>query len=150
MITRPLDLASKLRPAPRNLDALFFVNAGLLALFFALFGSPFVLAPGLGVDFRIPKVAGATTQARAFTHAITVLASGQILTPTGPEKMEGLARWLGSEAKKTEAPLLLIRTSEGAPFGILADIAGVAEKAGFELIMAAEEPATRPGAATPR
>ena len=32
MITRPLDLASKLRPEPRNFDWLFFVNAGLLSL----------------------------------------------------------------------------------------------------------------------
>ena len=30
MITRPLDLASKMRPEPRNFDWLFYVNAGLL------------------------------------------------------------------------------------------------------------------------
>jgi biopolymer transport protein ExbD len=147
MITRPLDLASKLRPAPRNLDALFFVNAGLLALFFAFFGSPFVLAPGLGVDFRIPKTAGAAANARLFTHTITVLESGQILTPTGPEKTEGLAKWLVSEAKKTDAPLLLVRASEGTPIGVQMDIASAATRAGFELIMAAEEPApVRPAA----
>ena len=55
MITRPLDLASKLRPEPRSLDALFYVNVGVLALFFTMLGSRFVLAPGLGVDFQLPK-----------------------------------------------------------------------------------------------
>ena len=32
MITRPLDIAAKLRPEPRNFDFLFFVNGGLLVL----------------------------------------------------------------------------------------------------------------------
>ena len=67
MITRPLDLASKLRPPPRNLDMLFLVNGGLLVLFFMLFGSRFVLSPGLGVDFRLPVMAGALANATATT-----------------------------------------------------------------------------------
>jgi biopolymer transport protein ExbD len=144
MITRPLDLASKLRPPPRNLDALFFVNAGLLVLFFSLFGSQFVLAPGLGVDFRLPKVEGATAHARASTHSITVLGSGQILTPNGNEKLDGLARWLEAEAKKTSNPLLLVRMSEGMSTALLADITSVARRAGFEVVMAADEPAPAP------
>lgn len=49
MITRPLDLASRLRPPPRGLDWLFVMNVALVALFFSLFGSRFVLAPGLGL-----------------------------------------------------------------------------------------------------
>jgi hypothetical protein len=59
MITRPLDLAGKLRPGPRNFDFVFLVNGGLIALFFTLFGSPYVLAPGLGVDFVMPEMSGA-------------------------------------------------------------------------------------------
>ena len=140
MITRPLDLASKLRPPPRNLDALFFVNAGLLVLFFSLFGSQFVLAPGLGVDFRLPKVVGASLSARPSTHSITVLKSGQILTPNGNQNLEELARWLQAEAKKIHAPLLLVRMSEGMSMAMLADITNVANKAGFEVVMAADEP----------
>jgi biopolymer transport protein ExbD len=141
MITRPLDLASKLRPPPRNLDAFFFVNAALLVLFFSLFGSQFVLAPGLGVDFRLPRVAGATVNARPSTHSITVLKSGQILTPNGNEKLEGLASWLQREAKITKTPLLLVRMSAGASMALFADIASIAQQAGFEVVMAAEEPA---------
>src|SRR4051812_31791048 len=80
MITRPLDLGSKLRPPPLNFDWLFVANAGLLALFFMVFGSRFVLAPGLGVAFRLPTVAGANAAARPPTHVINVLESGQIFT----------------------------------------------------------------------
>ena len=59
MITHPLDLASRLRPPPRSFDALFLVNGGLIILFFFLFGSRFVLAPGLGVGFQLPEMAAA-------------------------------------------------------------------------------------------
>ena len=45
MIARPLDLASRLRPPPHGTGALHYVNVGLLGLFFALFGSRFILAP---------------------------------------------------------------------------------------------------------
>ena len=48
MITRPLELSSRLRPEPRTFDWVFYVNGGLIVLFFSLFGSQFVLAPGLG------------------------------------------------------------------------------------------------------
>jgi len=58
MITRPLDLASKLRPPPRDFDFVFLVNGGLIVMFFMLFGSRFVLAPGLGVDFIMPEMPG--------------------------------------------------------------------------------------------
>ena len=34
MITRPLDLALELQPEPRSFDALFYINVGLVGLFF--------------------------------------------------------------------------------------------------------------------
>ena len=68
MITRPLDLASKLRPEPRNFDWLFFVNAGLLVLFFVLFGSRFVLAPGEGQGAARGRAASMPSAAGSFSH----------------------------------------------------------------------------------
>ena len=58
MITRPLDLASRLRPPPRNFDVFFYVNLGLMVLAFTVLGSRFVLAPGFGVDFQLPEMQG--------------------------------------------------------------------------------------------
>ena len=78
MITRPLDVASKLRPEPRNFDVLFYVNAGLIALFFTLCGSRFILAPGLGVDFQVPVLSGAIAGSATTDRFISVLPSGQI------------------------------------------------------------------------
>lgn len=139
MLTRPLDLASKLRDAPRNFDWLFVANAGLLILFFSLFGSRFVLAPGLGVDFRLPKVGGANLNARPPTHTISVINSGLIFTGDGARKLEELGPWLLREGKGTRAPLLLVRGSAAVPISVVADIADAAYRAGFEVLLAAED-----------
>lgn len=143
MITRPLDLASRLREPPRSFDWLCFVNVGLLVLFFSLFGSRFVLAPGLGIDFRLPIVTGANANARPATHVISVINSGQIFTPDGLRKMSELADWLKMQARDVEAPLLLVRAGADVPTAVLADVASAARGAGFEMIWAAGEP---PGA----
>lgn len=148
MLTRPLDLASRLRPPPRGLDWLFVANVALLALFFSLFGSRFVLAPGLGVDFRLPAVPGAAAGARPASHVISVLNSGQVFTPDGLTGIAELGRWLKSQAGRVEAPRLLVRAGAEVPTSVLADIAAAANGAGFELVWAVAEPeggAARPG-----
>src|SRR4051812_50199863 len=76
MITRPLELESRLSPPPRDLDFFAWVNVGLIALFFTLLGSRFVLAPGLLVgsaDFRLP----ATQGLQAFPTASVVVSYRQ-------------------------------------------------------------------------
>ena len=149
MITRPLDLASRLRPLPRSLDALFFVNVGLLVLFFFLFGSRFVLAPGLGVDFRMPELAGAQAGAATTQRVISVLPSGQIFAD-GLLNMAQLRTWLKAEAAKLKQPSLLVRASAGVPLSELADIIGVAREAGYvRVVVGAEEPAAGKADARP-
>ena len=139
MITRPLDLSARLRPPPRSFEWLFMVNVGLLALFFSFFGSRFVLAPGLGVDFRLPMVAGANANARLATHVISVINSGLIITNDGLSKMSELGGWLKIQATRTESPLLLVRAGADVPTSVLADVASAAREAGFEMIWAAGE-----------
>jgi biopolymer transport protein ExbD len=142
MITRPLDLASRLRPEPRNFDWLFYVNVGLIALFFTLFGSRFVLAPGLGVEFRLPVMAGANAGARQTTHAITVMGSGQILTADGDRKLDQLDEWMTRQAKGVKNPVLLVRADAAVPLTVLAAISSAAKSAGFvEVVLAAGEQA---------
>lgn len=145
MITRPLDLASKLRSEPRNLDALFYVNVGLLAVFFMMFGSRFVLAPGLGVDFKVPELPGAVAEGATTDRFISVLPSGQIFAD-GLLNMPQLRVWLSVEAKKFRQPSLLVRAGEGVTLAQLAEITSAARQAGFVRIrVAAEEPAQANG-----
>jgi biopolymer transport protein ExbD len=140
VITRPLNLSGHLRGLPTRLDALFYVNVALLAVFFSLFGSRFVLAPGLGVDFVVPTIAGAGNGARTTTHQITVRRSGQILADDGLVTLKQLDEWLNRERAKTRAPSLLVLASVGVPSDEVADIVSVARKAGFLVVWGALEP----------
>ena len=145
MIARPFDISSRLRPEPRCFDFLFYVNVGLLVLFFTLFGSRFVLAPGLGIDFQIPSVAGAAAGAQITTHRITVRQSGQIFADDGGlVSLKQLAAWLEREKAATPQPSLLILASAAVRNDELAEIVSVARKTGFSVIWGALEPG-KPG-----
>jgi biopolymer transport protein ExbD len=144
MITRPLDLAARLRPEPRPFDAWFYVNAGLTAFFLTLLGSRFVLAPGLGVDFRLPQLAGARAGAAAASCYLSVQASGQISTADGLVELAQLPDWLRGQARRDPHPTLLVRASAGVTVAELTAIKAAAQAAGFEsMVLAAEEPGPR-------
>ena len=140
MITRPLELAARLRAEPRSFDCLFYVNAALLAGFFVFFGSRFVLSPGLGIDFALPESPGANAQARPTTHVITIVNAGQILVPEGVRTIDQIGEWLNREAKTARQPSLLIKASAGVPTALSARVMGMASTAGFAVTLAAEEP----------
>ncbi|MES2693718.1 MAG: hypothetical protein V4773_09610 [Verrucomicrobiota bacterium] len=148
MITRPLDLASRLRPEPRSFDWLFYVNAGLLVLFFALFGSRFVLAPGVSV---LPEIAGSDANARRVTHYITVNDQMQIIAGDGLRDLKSLSDWFKEEvrewrkapAKASRRPVLLIQSNKGVELDLIAKIHSEAELQGFEVHIASIEPRTK-------
>jgi biopolymer transport protein ExbD len=139
MITRPLDLASKLRPPPRNFDLVFLVNVGLIAFCFTIFGSPFVLAPGLGVDFQLPRMSGARAEAMRTTHDIAVTDAGMIIAGEGSITLQRLGEWLKEQAPLTKEPTLLVRASAGVQLSTQAAIVGLAKTAGFRVVLAADE-----------
>jgi biopolymer transport protein ExbD len=143
MITRPLDLATRPRRTPRNFDAFYFINAGLLVLFFLLFGSRFVLAPGLGVGleggFALPAMAGARTAAVATNVVISVPRPGVALVDEGMINFERLGGWLQARAKEHKSPALLIRADRRVPMQDIADIQALAAAAGFAYVQVAFE-----------
>jgi biopolymer transport protein ExbD len=139
MITRPLDLASKLRPEPRNFDFVFLLNGGLIVLFFYLFGSRFVLAPGLGVDFQLPQVSRSVLGTALTTHHISIKRGGMLfVSDEGQITLPRLREWLNKKAKETKRPVLLIRADAGVETSVLADVFTAAREAGFEAVLAAD------------
>jgi len=151
MITRPLDLASKLRPEPRAFEYVFFINVALIFGFFSVLGSRFVLAPGLGVDFQMPKLSGAVAGASPTDRYISVLPTGQIFVADGLLNMSQLRLWLSAEAKKLRQPSLLVRASAGVPLAQLTEIVSAAREAGFSrVVWGAEEPPGDKGGAASR
>lgn len=136
MITRPLDLASRLRPAPRGVDALFFVNVGALAVFFFVFGSRFVLAPGLSVDFSLPAADAAATARLTTDVVIAVPASNMAVVDGAVVDFKGLGEWLRSRAGGAASPAspkkrLLVQAAGSLPARDLTELYALAADAGF-------------------
>jgi biopolymer transport protein ExbD len=148
MIARPFDLSSRLRPARTGTGALHYVNVGLLALFFSIFGSRFILAPGLGVDFALPSLPGAEGNAAPTTGTvINVLRSGQIFTEDGLVDIGQLRGWLRARVGPGPRPTLLIRASTGVTLAELMEIQGVARDAGYgKVLWGAQEAGPAPAA----
>ncbi len=136
MITRPLDLASRLSPPSRNLDALFYVNVALVAFFFTLFFSRYVLSPAFVVG--LPLMPNATSEEVTSTHVIKVLASGQIYSERGPLTLNQLRDWLQIEGRTREQPSLLVEAPADITLAKLDEIINTARLAGFKVLMAYE------------
>jgi biopolymer transport protein ExbD len=139
MISRPLDLASRLRPPPQGMGALHYVNVLLLGIFFVLFGSRFVLSPGLGVDFEMPRLEGARAGAAQTPFYINVLRSGQIFTDDGLVDQVQLHDWLKARAAREPHPTLLIRASADVKLSELVEIRSAAREAGFGNVLIGAE-----------
>lgn len=143
MITRPLELAAQMRQPPRSFDALFYVNVGLLVLFFTLFGSAFVIGPGVGVDFELPQAAGAARNQIPFTHTVTVVNAGLIFADDGRRTLDELRQWLRVQAQTAKDPSLQIMADVHVPASLLLTISGDARAAGFGRIqLTGTEPRT--------
>ena len=111
MITRPLDLASRLRQPPGPLAglAVSLANLVLLGLFFSLFGSRFVLSPGLPVDFALPAVSGALSGGTPTEIVIAVKDSNFIVTEDGLMTLGQLRSWLEKRAAEKPGATLLVQ-----------------------------------------
>lgn len=148
MITRPLDLAARLRPIPRGWDTLFYVNVCALAVFFFVFGSRFVLAPGLAVDFALPQAGAVATAAVRTDVVIAVPASGMAVVNGAVLDFAGLGVWLReqgassggggvADAGTTRRKRLLVQASASLPARDLAQIYALAADAGFDGVLIA-------------
>jgi biopolymer transport protein ExbD len=135
MIARPLDLASHLRRQPRSFDWVFYVNFGLIILFFVLFGSRFVLSPALavdGMDHELSTVPAETTGLVAAKFAVSVKANGQIFVdPNGLVSYEQLRIWLAERAKRSPGAYLIIYPDKAVPFDDVARISVAAKEVGL-------------------
>jgi biopolymer transport protein ExbD len=139
MITRPLEISSRLAPPPRNFDVLFYVNVGALALFFLLFGSRFVLSPGLSLGGPLPSVEGSRAAAVRTTCTLKILASGQILTQEGLITQAQLPGWLNKEGSRDKHAVLLLIAGVDVPIGEITRIQSMAAGAGFSTVALATQ-----------
>jgi biopolymer transport protein ExbD len=137
--TQPLDLASHLRPAPRNFDVFFFVNVAVLGLFLTLFTSKFVLAPGETIS--VPQMAGATSLAQTTGLVVNLQRDNLILFEGGRYSMDGFQRRLAEVVKAKGPGRLLLRVDKQTSAQALVTFTATATAAGCDVQIAAEAPA---------
>lgn len=144
MITRPLQLADKLRSPPRSMDALFYVNVVLLGLFFALFGSRFVLSPGIELmqpGFTLPESDGVGGPAVSTMAVISVSGPNMVFTSEGRMSFGELAVWLPSQVARggESNSRLLVRADSRVSAEDIMKISDLATSSGFTGIQLALE-----------
>jgi len=145
MITRPLNLSSHLQPPPRFMDGVFYANVVLLGLFFAVFGSRFILSPGVNLgraDFGIASSDVALAGAVSTSAVISLLGPEMVFTDAGRMSYAELAVWLPTQVQAggEGQPRLLVRASAGVTARDLMRLSDLALAAGFAGVQLALEP----------
>lgn len=143
MITEPLELQSRLSPAPRDLDFFAWVNVGLIALFFGLLGSRFVLAPGLAVGvgggLDLPQIAGATAGAGPASVVVSYRRDNVILFEGGMYNLPELRQHMAEYARQHPGAVMLVRADRQVSMQAFLDLCEMAREVGFANVLAAAE-----------
>lgn len=143
MITRPLELESRLSPPPRELDFVAWVNVAVIVLFFGLLGSRFVLAPGLLIGagnegFVLPATSG-LQQAPTASVVVSYRQDEVILFEGAIIKLPELRQRLKAYAKQHPGEVLLLLADRHVSAQAVADLSAMAQSVGFAYVLMAGE-----------
>ena len=145
MITRPLNLESRLSRPPRDFDVFFWVNVGAVALFFGLLGSRFVLAPGVAI--QVGKTPGALELPESVSASpgvasvvISYRRDNMVIFEGGIHDLNDLHQSLEAYAKKHPSAVLLVRVDRQVSTQGLLKLFDLARAAGFSQVQIAAEP----------
>jgi biopolymer transport protein ExbD len=141
MITRPFDFAAHLRRPSAHLEAVPFIDACLLLLFFAVLGSRFVLAPGVAID--LPATRGAPPDAVVTTRMLTVAENDgqEMLIYDGRiHRFDSFAAALEAQRSELAGEVLLVRMDRDVSMRVWVKVCELAEQAGFVRVLMAAEP----------
>jgi len=147
MITRPLDLQSRLSPPPRDLDFFAWVNVGVIVLFFGLLGSRFVLAPGLpvgvggGSELVLPEAGGVSDMAAPASVVVSYRRNDVILFEGGKYKLRELRPHMEAYARQHPGAVLLVQIDYQVSTQAFLNLCEMARQVGFaNVLVAAEQP----------
>lgn len=151
MITKPLDFVSRLSPPPRDVDFVAWVNVAVIALFFGLLGSRFILAPGVDVQtgglapaLDLPTAVGATSGTGAASVVVSYRRDNIILFEGGMYSPAELKRQLETYVAKHPGAVMLVRADRQVTAQALFELWDLAKQIGFSTVIMAVEPLPRP------
>ena len=150
MIARPLELASRLSPPPRDLDFFAWVNVAVIALFFGLLGSRFVLAPGLPIGvgdgggvIEPPSVGPSSVAPGPSSVVVSVRRDNVVLFEGGVYSLPELRKQMADYTKNHSGAVLLVRADRQVSVQALLDLCEMAKSVGFaSVLLAGESPAS--------
>ena len=153
MITRPLELESRLSPPPRDLDFVAWVNAAVIVFFFTLLGSRFVLAPGLPIGVSdqtglvLPQGGVTAESTGAASVVVSYRRENVILFEGGMYSLADLRKQMADYARKHPGAVMLVRADRQVSLQDALDLIEMAKAVGFANVLLAAEPSTSAGAA---
>jgi biopolymer transport protein ExbD len=139
VITQPLELLARVRRPPRSNDVLAYVSVGALALLFVLFGSKYVLSPGIPIS--LPRDPLARQSAAPTDLVVNMQRDNIILFEAGRYSLDGFKQRLGTLVQAQGPVRLLLRADRQVSGQALINFTAVAMEAGCAVQLAADVPA---------
>ena len=154
MITRPLELQSRLSAPPRDLDFFAWVSVGAIALLFGLLGSKFVLAPGVPVGVEnnsldLPQVPGAAEGVGQASVVVSYRRDNVLLFEGGMYSLPELRKQMGGYVRTHPGAVLLVRADRQVSMQAFLDLCDMARKEGFASVLVAAEPQAKDNPTAP-
>lgn len=137
MLSQPLRLERYIRTKPETrLESVPIIDILIIVVFFGLFGSPFVMPPGLAVDLEVSEnlVSGV-----GVTAVLTVKRDNMLLFEGQNLKLNQFEEKARNYLQGKENAVLLLRLDPGIKMDTFFKISGEAKKAGFSKVHVAGE-----------
>lgn len=142
MITKPLNLQVHLRRPDARLEAVPFIDICMIAVFFGVLSSGFVVAPGIALS--LPTTAVAPQDAAPTAQVLTVMETEGseviIFDRGGVLTLEAFEKLLADRNEDFSQEVLLIRADRDVSLQVLTRVWEIAANAGFGRVMIAAEP----------
>lgn len=126
------------------MDTVFYANLVLLGLFFALFGSRFVISPSMELgsgNFALPVAENPAVTGASSTAVISVLGADMVFTADGRMTYGELSLWLPTQVARggEQESRLLVRADARVAAQDLVRLSDMARAAGFSGVQLALE-----------
>lgn len=137
MITRPLDLLSRLNRPARDLDVMHWISVIVVMVFFTLVGSRFVIAPGLLIggneaEFGLPRLGGGAQYLATAPVVVGFRRDNVILFEGGVYKrLVDLAGPLQAAGRRHRGEILHVMADRQVSVVLVAELSELAIKSGF-------------------
>ncbi len=142
MITRPLNLLSRLKKPSLRFDVVALFDILVIVFGFTLLSSRFIFAPGITID--LPRVAADDLVGVRTDAVLTIGANEMLLFEGSILNYDNFVERLGEHFQGDPDGSLLIRADRRIPMQTLLEVAELARSAGVARVQVAASPSYRP------